>query len=54
MDECLRIEICRNFRGLFDYREGDLKGAMTFYNSTKEEILKEIKSKLEEMEVKAP
>jgi hypothetical protein len=49
MGNCLRIEIRRNCRGSFDYREGDLSGGIEISNTTITQILQEIRDKLYEL-----
>ena len=43
----LRIEIKRNYRGLFDVREGDLDGAVTSGNLDLSGVLDSIKDAIE-------
>ena len=45
----LRIEICKNFRGKFDMRIGDLEGCSESCNITKEELLSELSNELDEV-----
>jgi len=45
----LRIEICKNFRGKFDIRIGDIEGSSETSNITKEELMQEISDEIDEV-----
>ena len=49
MPKTLHIEIAKNERGLYDIRIGDIKGSITRYNSTEDEVLELIKEKMREL-----
>ena len=49
MAETLHIEIAKNRRGLYDVRIGDVQGAITEYNSSKDDVLELIKERMREL-----
>jgi hypothetical protein len=50
----LRIEIRKNFRGLWDLREGDLDGFVECSNMTYTDLIKEIERELRALEAPIP
>lgn len=44
----LRIEISKMYNGKLELREGDLTGSTSYSNCTKEEVLSEIDSLIDE------
>lgn len=54
-EKAIRIEITRTWRnGLWKIRIGDIVGSTTTSNITKEEVLSEIKDKMDEIRTKKP
>ena len=45
----LRIEIQKNWRGKFDMRIGDIEGSSTSSNITKQELLQELSTELDDV-----